>query len=131
MEILAIEDSDPNLNLVHRSNANASSQFDEKDPLKISFKDIQDLTFSKEELQDKVITWANSNKFNLVQKHGKRSFKKLEKIKFFCQVKECNYRIIFKNNLGDTPYKLCQKLSTKYIKHTNSICYLKLRYLRS
>jgi len=80
----------------------------------ISYADIQQKKYTRQELFLQMKLWANEKKFNLVLKEGVIHLKSEKKVIFHCQIKNCPYRVIFKAKKQNNLFQIYSKLSSKY-----------------
>jgi len=86
----------------------------------IQYECLKNKKFKEKELNKQINKWAHERKFNLIYTEGVKETKHTSKRTFGCDVKNCQYKLIFKSEKGKDEFQLCEKLSSKYNKHSNS-----------
>lgn len=88
-----------------------------KPPNKIGFDDLLEKKFKESSFLTVMNQWAGEKKFHLIfgsKQKMKVGFKRF----LLCQVKSCEYKIIFKSDKREKYYKIYEKLSKKYSEHS-------------
>lgn len=87
----------------------------------VEFNDLIGKKFQENELQYKLNKWANGKCFRLVYCEGKQTLKTETKRSLKCNIKGCEYKLILKSDENGDNYQIYEKLSKKYILHSNKL----------
>ena len=116
IEIQGLEDNPINERM---PDENFLLQQNNAESIEIRYADLIEKTFTHDELLEKVNEWAIPKKFKLYYSEGAKETKKGVKRTLACQITTCKYRIVFKSNNNDDNFKIYEKLSQKYMTHSN------------
>jgi len=105
---------------------------DTQESYEINFDDLTQKLFQEKSLVDELNKWANYHGFHLIVCEGKQLLKNSTKRTLKCNIKDCQYKIIFKSDdKNGNNYQVCEKLSQKYTKHSISFLFLNNLFFRS
>ena len=79
--------------------------------------------FELQNMLDEINEWANQMKFNMIF-GSKQQMKNGVKRVLSCSLRSCPFRIIMKSNKLGKQFKICEKLSKKYLQHSKKSLFL-------
>lgn len=86
----------------------------------IDYSEIKDEVYSEKILLPKVNEWAKGLKFQMIYNEGLKELKNELKRTLACNFQKCPFKIIFKSEKDKNEFKVDEKLSNKYNKHSKS-----------